>query len=316
MSDSTNANPPTRDPAIAVESLVVRYGRSTVLDGVDLAVEAGSVHALLGRNGAGKSSLVRCLLGQQKPQEGRVALFGHDIWRRRAPLMTRVGVVPETPDAPPHLDARALSRFCSRLYPRWEESALFARLERFGVPRDRAFGTLSKGQQAQLMLALALAHGPELLVLDDPTLGLDAVARRAVFEELVVELADRGTTVFLTSHDLPGIESIATRATLLEGGRFVFDEELESLKSRFRRLRFGPTIARERLESMEPLITTTRGRDTETIVARFDDDAYRALSASPDAERMEAIPLSLEEILVVAARRQEGAVASHDHTEV
>ena len=199
----------------------------------------GSVYALLGRNGAGKSSLVRCLLGQQKPTAGGCFLFGEDVWKRRARLMAKVGVVPEDPDAPPSMTARQLSAFCARIYPTWDAPAVEARLARFGVPAGTPYGNLSKGQRALVALALALASSPELLVLDDPTLGLDAVARRAFFEELVGELADRGTTVLLTSHDLAGVESMATRVGILKGGRLVLDEDLEALKARFRRLRYA-----------------------------------------------------------------------------
>jgi ABC-2 type transport system ATP-binding protein len=225
---------------IGVDDLTVRYGRRTALDRVSFAVPAGSVYALLGRNGAGKSSLVRCLLGEQRPASGRTLLLGQDIWRERASVLTEVGVVHESPDAPPAMTATQLSRFCSRLYPRWDGAGLLARLERFGVPADIPFGKLSRGQRSQVALGLALAPEPRLLILDDPTLGLDPVARRSVFEELIGELADRGTTVFLTSHDLGGIEGIADRVGILQEGRLVLDDEVDALKRRFRRISFPP----------------------------------------------------------------------------
>ena len=106
-----------------------------------------------------------------------------------------------------------------------------ARLKRFGVALDTPFGKLSKGQKGQVSLSLALASAPRLLVLDDPTLGLDAVARKAVFEELIGDLADRGTTVFITTHDLAGVEPIADRVGILREGRLVLDEEMEALKA-------------------------------------------------------------------------------------
>ena len=125
--------------------------------------------------------------------------------------MEYLGVVPEDPDAPVAMTAKHLDRFCSRLYPRWDADGLRRSPEPLSRYRwTTAFGQLSKGQKAQVMLSLALASSPRLLVLDDPTLGLDAAARRAVFEEIVVELADRDMTVFITSHDLSGIEAIAT----------------------------------------------------------------------------------------------------------
>lgn len=224
---------------VAIQELTVRYGRGRppVLDRVSLAVPEGSVYVLVGRNGAGKSSLVRCLLGEQRPSSGRALLLGGDAWRERARLLRGVGVVPEEPDAPPAMTARQLARFCSGLYGSWDGAGFAARLERFGVPDGVPFGQLSKGQKGHVLLSLCLAGSPRLLILDDPTLGLDPVARRAVFDELIVDLSERGTTVFLTSHDLSGVEGIADRIGVLQSGRLVVDEEMETLKQRFRRLR-------------------------------------------------------------------------------
>src|SRR6185503_6542499 len=137
-----------KDP-IRIEGLTVRYGRATACSDVSLVVPHGAVYALLGRNGAGKSSLVRCLLGEQKPSAGRAMLLGRDVWRERAAILSEVGVVPEEPDAPPAMTPRQLSRFCSRLYPRWDAASVEARLKRFGVPGDTPFGKLSKGQKGQ-----------------------------------------------------------------------------------------------------------------------------------------------------------------------
>ena len=235
---------------IVLEGLTVRYGDRLALDSVSLTVPEGSVYALLGRNGAGKSSLVRCLLGQQRPKAGRVLLFGRDVWDHRAAVLQDVGIVPEEPDAPASMTARQLSRFCSRLYNSWDGPGLEERLRRFGVSSGTPFGKLSKGQKAQVALALALASSPRLLVLDDPTLGLDAVARKDLFEELIGELADRGITVLITTHDLAGAERIADRVGVLRRGRLVLNEEMETLRGRFR------TISLAAVGGGEPRVST------------------------------------------------------------
>ena len=228
------ADPAARTAAEAVvdvRGLTVRYGGRLVLDSVSLSVARGSVYALLGRNGVGKSSLLRCLLGQQKPTAGEARLFGRSAWRFRQSLMERVGYVPEEPDAPPELCARELVLFCGRLNVRWNEAAVIGRLERFLVPLQTPFRSLSKGQKSAVMLALALGHDPELLLLDDPTLGLDVVARRTVFGELIGELADRNTSVLVTTHDLAGVEGVADRVGILHANRLVLEGELEALKA-------------------------------------------------------------------------------------
>jgi ABC-2 type transport system ATP-binding protein len=218
-------------PALEADGLTIRYGRTTVVEGLSLAVPRGSVYALLGRNGAGKSTLLRVLLGQRPAASGRVLLLGEDPWRRRTRLMAKVGVVPEEPDAPPEMTPAQLSAFCGRLHARWDGGAVAERLRRFEVPLDRPFGSLSKGQRGAVSLALALGHTPELLLLDDPTLGLDVVARDAVFQEVIGDLADRGTTVFVTTHDLRAIEGIADHVAILHRGRLVLAGALEALKA-------------------------------------------------------------------------------------
>jgi ABC-type multidrug transport system ATPase subunit len=296
-------NPVESIPPIRVEGLTVRYGERLALDGVSLAVAEGAVYALLGRNGAGKSSLVRCLLGEQRPAAGRVSLLGLDVWTRRASILTNVGVVPEDPDMPPAMTSRQIARFCSRLYPTWDAAGVEARLKRFGVPGDVLFGKLSKGQRAQVALALALAGAPRLLVLDDPTLGLDAVARKAVFEELIGELADRGTTVFITTHDLAGAERIADRVAVLRRGKLVLDEDMETLKHRFRRLSFPSTERQPQLTALAPVAVASRGWGIEAVVASYDEERLGTMGLG----QPEVSALTLEEIFIALTGEPEEA---------
>jgi len=297
---------------IAIEQLTIRYGKKTACADVSLKVPRGAVYALLGRNGAGKSSLVRCLLGQQKPTSGSIALFGEDVWKRhvwkrRARLMPRVGATPEEPDAPPAVTAKQLSTFRGRLYGSWDHQAVDQRLARFGVPADVAFGLLSKSQKGEIMLALALGHHPELLVLDDPTLGLDVVARKAFSEELVGELADRGTTVFMTTHDPSGFDGIATHIGILREGRMILDEELEALKSRFRVIRYSNERTATRasygteLDAFDAVRVKVRGWGIEAVVSNFEDSAFEQFRSTDGVIDAEVAPMSLEEIFVSVA---------------
>jgi ABC-2 type transport system ATP-binding protein len=299
------------DP-IRVEALTVRYGRAIACADVSLSVPPGTVYALLGRNGAGKSSLVRCLLGQQKPTSGRTLLFGGESWGTRQVAMARTGVVPEEPDAPPAMTARDLSDFCRRIYPRWDTAAVATRLERFGVPLATPFGRLSRGQKTQVLLALALGHAPELLVLDDPTLGLDPIARRALYDEIVGELADRGTTIFLTTHDLAGFEAIATRAGILKTGKLVLDEDMETLKARFRRIRYANRLTETRtafgteLDAFDAVRVQVRGWGIDAVVSNFDEAAFERFRGIEGVDDASAEALPLEEIFVALAGTDKG----------
>jgi ABC-2 type transport system ATP-binding protein len=293
---------------LRAEGLTIRYGRQAVVDGVSFEVAPGTVFALLGRNGSGKSSLVRCLLGQQKPVGGRALLFGRDAWRTRAGAMRRIGVFPEEPDAPPDMTAPELVAFCSQLYPQWDGEAVNTRLRRGKVPRDVAFGRLSKGQKGAVMLALCLGHRPELLVLDDPTLGLDAVAKRILYEEVIGDLAERRTTVFLTTHELAGVERLATRVGIVKDNKLALDEELDALKARFRRIRCAAAAA---ASGWEPFVVASdRRRDwgAEATVSNFSEETLGRFRERTGAADLEVQSLPLEEIFV-AVTGEDGGVS-------
>jgi ABC-2 type transport system ATP-binding protein len=299
------------ESVLRVEGLSVRYAGRTVLEDVSLDVPRGSVFALLGRNGMGKSSLVRCALGQQKPAAGSARLFGEDVWASRARAMARVGVVPEEPDAPSEMTADDLVRFCRPLYDTWDDAVADNLLARLDVPRRTAFEKLSKGQKGAVMLALALAPIPDLLVLDDPTLGLDVVARRVLYDEIIGALADRGTTAFVTTHDLAGIEGIVERVGILKDRRLVLSESLETLKERFRRLRCagsdGGTFSWAPFEVVEAI---ERDWGRQAVVTNFSEERLAAFEAGAAAADVEVGALDLEEIfLAVVAPAGAGARA-------
>jgi ABC-2 type transport system ATP-binding protein len=282
------------EAAIEVRDLTVRYGKKTAADAVAFTVARGTVYALLGRNGAGKSSLVRCLLGLQRPTSGHAAMFGEDTWSRRTSLMNRVGVVSEEADAPPELSVAALARFSSRVYARWDNDVLESRLRAFSIPLTSKFGSLSKGQKKQVSLALALATAPDLLVLDDPTLGLDVVARKSLFDEVIAELADRGITVLLTTHDLAGVEALVDRVGVMKNGKLVLDEELEPLKARFRRIRFPAQPVALEQSALRTAFVRNWGAGAEAVVTNYDDVAFERLRSS----NAEVSAMSLEELFI------------------
>jgi len=283
--------------AIEVSNATIRYGRVLAVDRVSLAVPRGTVYALLGRNGAGKSSLVRCLLGQRQPQSGTIRVFGEDVWTHRTALMQHLGVVSEEADAPPEMTVDQLARFCSELYARWDQKEVDDRLKRFEVARDSRFGALSKGQKKQVLLALALAISPDLLILDDPTLGLDVVARKSLFDEVIAELADRGITVFLTTHDLAGIETLADRVAIMKNGVLVLEEDLDALKARFRRIRFAAKPVALQESTLRTALVRNWGAGSEAIVTNYDDVAFERLRST----NAEISALSLEEIFIAVA---------------
>ena len=146
---------------------------------------------------------------------------------------------------------------------------------------------------------LALATSPELMVLDDPTLGLDVVARKSLFDEVISELADRGTTIFITTHDLAGVEALADRVGILKDGRLVLDEEMETLKSRFRRIRFANEPVALASGNLLAASVTQWGSGTEAVISNYDDVAFERFRSTTNVA--DVAPMSLEDIFIAVA---------------
>lgn len=292
--------------------VTMKYGSKVALNDVSFDIPRGAVYALLGRNGMGKSSAIKCMLGHQKPTSGQISVFGMDSWKQRTRILERVGVVPEEPDAPPDMTPLQLARFCAELYPTWDTAGVEARFARFKIAPKARFKDLSKGQKAQVMMSLALGSQPELMVLDDPTLGLDVVARKEFFEELISELADRGITVLITTHDLAGIEPLADHIGILKDGRLAISDTVENLKARFRRIHctHQTSLAANGLsDALEPLqlIRTKRfGWGMEAIVAKFDSAVLERFYHSQLTLVPEVVPMTLEEIFAAVVETEEG----------
>ncbi len=287
---------------VEIENLTVCYGKVKALEGVSLSIPEGSITALMGRNGAGKSSLIRCLLGLQRAASGKSRVFGSDSWLYRCQNMEKTGYVPEDPDAPPEMTPAEISRFLSRLYPSWDSHSVLERFRDYDVPERNRFSSLSKGQKGLTMLALALGHDPSLLILDDPTLGLDVVARKVFFREVLGHVAERGVTVLITTHDLQGIDGVADRIAILKRGKLLLSEPLESLKARFRKLTFGvevpddPALAGKELDAFDAVDVKVRGWGVEAIVSDFCEEKFARMAELEHVHDLESHGLGLEEV--------------------
>ncbi len=239
--------------AIQTFALTHDFGREPVLRELSLMVPQGVVCALLGRNGSGKTTLIRLLLGILKPQGGRAAVLGMDPTREAITIRTRIGYVPQESDFDPQMTVAETLRFVSRFYPgRWREEEVNRNLVRFELATHKQVGQLSGGQKGHLALVVALASDPELLILDEPTAGLDAVVRRS-FQAAVIDFMSRpGRTVLLSSHQLNEVERLADQVAILAAGRLAVAASVEELKDRVARLkgRFPSDLPRERIPGL------------------------------------------------------------------
>jgi ABC-2 type transport system ATP-binding protein len=201
-----------------------------VLSGVTFAIEEGQVVGLLGRNGAGKTTLINIAMGMIRAQGGSVRVFGLDPQQQPVEIKRRVGFVSEQQILPPHMRVEAVIRFHRELFPTWDADLEKALRQRFDVdPRTRV-KSLSRGQARQLALLCAVAHRPELLILDEPAGGLDPAARREFLETAIQLLSESGTTILFSSHYMSDVERMADRIVLLHDRDVLIDAELDDLR--------------------------------------------------------------------------------------
>ena len=219
----------TNTPALALQRVTKRYGHHTALDDVSFEVPRGTVFALLGENGAGKTTAIKLLLGLAQADAGQLHVLGLDSGRQGANVRRQVGYVPERPSLYEWMTAAEIGWFTAGFYPQGFEFQYGKLLEQFAVPTDRKIGQMSKGMRAKVALSLALAHEPELLILDEPTSGLDTLVRRE-FLESMVDIAAAGRTVLLCSHLISEVERVADVVAIMREGKLLVVESLDTLK--------------------------------------------------------------------------------------
>jgi ABC-2 type transport system ATP-binding protein len=219
-------------PIIQIRDLSKYFGSEIVLSGLNWEVGQGQVIGLLGRNGAGKSTLMECLLGLREPDGGSVRLFGEDVAALSDTTRARIGYVPQKHGLFEWMTPLQLLDYFKAMYPRWNGVKVDALLERWGfdvLMLNKPIGRLSGGEQQRLSIIRALAHDPELLVLDEPASSLDPAGRRAFLAELVDGVIERGTTVVFSTHILTDLERVALDVAFLKGGRIALQGQLDEL---------------------------------------------------------------------------------------
>ncbi len=290
------------DNVIKVENLVKYFDGRCVLDGINLTVPRGCIYGLLGRNGAGKTTIIRILLGTEPTTRGRTCLLDTESTNLPPKIRGRIGCVAEGHNLIQNYKVGRLIKLCKDLALQWNEESFGHLIETFRLPMDRRVRDLSMGMRAQLNLSLAMAIDPELLILDDPTLGLDTVARRQ-FLELAIEIIQKqGRTILFCSHILSDVERIADRIGILAAGKLVVDCPLEQLKERIKKLRviFGESVPAN-LYLTEIINQQVQGREMVITVANWNRQKQAILETFKPSSCTE-IPMSLEDIFIECTR--------------
>ncbi|MGH8318156.1 MAG: ATP-binding cassette domain-containing protein [Steroidobacteraceae bacterium] len=286
---------------IEIEGLRKCFGRHAALDGLDLRVPAGSVFGFLGRNGAGKTTTIKHLLGLITADGGSARIFGRAVADPRdgVGIRRRIGFVTEDKDLYPYMTVEGIIRFARPFFPGWRRDLEQRYLDLFDLPRGKRISQLSKGMRSKLMLLLAISHGAELLILDEPMEGLDPAAIEQLLRELVAIAAEQGTTIFFSSHQLPDVEQIADHVAIIDRGRTLVCGELDDLKTHYQRLSLvcsdEPPSDVGRLDGV--VSVRRNGRMLSILVSRNAEAVAAELRQSLGAA-VERFPVTLKEIFL------------------
>jgi len=225
------------ESVIEFKSIYKSYRNTEALSNLSFAVEPGSIFGFLGPNGAGKSTTIKIMLGLRKPSQGSAYLYGNKITERDPKILAKIGYVPEGESIYNQFTAFQIIKSVRCYYPNWDIELERSYLEKFELPVNKKVAEFSLGMRRKLQLLLALCGKPELLVMDEPTLGLDPITRYKFLQTLVYEVAQSGMTIFLSSHNLSEVERICDTVAFIKKGKLIELKKMEDLKKKGQRIK-------------------------------------------------------------------------------
>ena len=281
---------------IEVKNVVKRFDGFTALDGASLSVPTGSVYGLVGPNGAGKSTIIRHLTGIYRQDEGTVAIGGEDVWEN-AGLKARVAAIPDDWYYFLQSTVRDMMRFYKGFYPRFSMERYEKLKEVFSIDEKRVIRRLSKGMQKQVAFWLALSCMPDYLILDEPVDGLDPVMRRQVWSLVMGDVAERGTTVLVSSHNLRELEDVCDHVGIMDHGKVLLERSLAQLQDNMVKMQVVFRDGQE-VPADLPVLHVSRVGRIHTLIMRMNAQEAAARLAVYDPMLVDAVPLTLEEIFI------------------
>lgn len=288
------------DVAIKTTGLTKMYGDALAVNGLELQVKKGSIYGFLGRNGAGKTTTIKLLLNLVYPTSGQAWIFGHDAVTEGLQVREKVGYVAEEPIIYDYMKVSEVVNLCKDTFSNWDMAVVGKYLDLFELPVGKKVKELSKGMKNQLALAAALGCKPELLILDEPTGGLDPIKTKEFFGVILEQVAETGQTVFFSSHRLDEVERVADWVGIIDNGRLVFDKSMDDLKTQLKNIRVvfeneKPLNGVKDLPGIRAMTPQGRGyliqcdRGVEEIVTRLNE--FNPVD-------LEVIDVSLEDIFI------------------
>jgi len=304
-------------PVIQSRGLTRYFGRKRAVYELDLEVPQGSVFALLGRNGSGKTTTIRLLLGLLQPARGEAKVLGYDSQALPPAARARIGYLTEEHQLYGWMSVRQAAEFQAPFYPRWNDKIFRAVVGHFGLNPQARVKDLSRGERAGLCLALTLAPDPELLILDDPALGLDPVARRSLVESMIYLTRRADRTIFFSTHQLADVERVADYIAVLDQSVLRACCPVDSLRARIQQMRLRFAGTPPPLPEIPGLLQAFRTtEELRVICANYDERTEQALRALAPLE-MQSTPLNLEDALIsyLGARGEKSFILSEAETE-
>jgi ABC-2 type transport system ATP-binding protein len=290
-------------PVVDVTDLSRSFEHKKALDGVSFQAAAGQVYGLVGSNGAGKTTLLKHLLGLLRAASGSVRVFGLDPVRDPVGVLSRVGYLSEERELPEWMTIDELLRYTQAFHPTWDASYARELLETFALDPTRKIKELSKGMRAQAGLIAAVAYRPELLILDEPSSGLDAVVRRDILDAVVRAVADDGRTVIFSSHLLDEVERMSDHVTLIQQGRVALSGVLDEVRRDYQRSRVQFTQSFEQPPVLETALAIEGGGRSWSVIHSGSPEQFRHSVSSRGGEVVESRHATLEEIFLARAGR-------------
>jgi ABC-2 type transport system ATP-binding protein len=283
----------TPDLAIETRGLVKRYRSIDAVNGLNLSVPKGAIYTLVGRNGSGKTTTIRMLLDLARPDSGTAHVLGMDSHAERTKVLERVGYVSDRPLLG-GWTGEQLVRFNRGFYPRWSDELAARYVRVFDIPMKQKFRNLSRGNQTKMWLLLALAQQPDVLILDEPTAGLDPVVTDQLLRVLVEDVAAEGRTVFMSSHHLSEVERIADWVGMIDKGKLLLEAPMEELRAKFRRIQVAGVAETAPTAAMR---VRRSGGSTEYVVRDGAEEFVDSLERE-GATVLQSSPMNLSEIFL------------------
>jgi ABC-2 type transport system ATP-binding protein len=282
---------------LETENLTKYYGSRLALDHLDSKIPKGCICGFLGRNGAGKTTAIKLMLGLLRPTSGSSRIFGCDSQSLTSAVRQRVGYVSEGHRLPGWMSIDYLEKFQSAFFPgQWDDRFFADMIEYFGLPRKQKMKHLSNGERAQVSLALTLAPNPELLIMDDPTLGLDAAIRRQFLEGMIELIMHQGRTVLFSSHILGDVERVADRIVVIDRGVLRADCALERFRESVKKVEmvFADSVP-ENIDIDGMLHFKKEGREIEIVLVGADEQTIKDWASANNAEEYKVVDMNLED---------------------